>query len=86
MHYDLSTAVVMCIAKYIKRRKIQLKLQCASDEMNLIYAGPLGQQQQQQQQQCEQQQQQQQHHQFITLYISIYDFKFVRQIMLTIMD
>lgn len=84
MHYDLSTAVVMCIAKYIKRRKIQLKLQCASDEMNLIYAGPRGQQQQQQQQ-CEQQQQQQ-HHQFITLYISIYDFKFVRQIMLTIMD
>lgn len=84
MHYDLSTAVVMCIAKYIKRRKIQLKLQCASDEMNLIYAGPRGQQQQQQQ--CEQQQQQQQHHQFITLYISIYDFKFVRQIMLTIMD
>lgn len=83
MHYDLSTAVVMCIAKYIKRRKIQLKLQCASDEMNLIYAGPRGQQQQQQQ--CEQQQQQQ-HHQFITLYISIYDFKFVRQIMLTIMD
>lgn len=82
MHYDLSTAVVMCIAKYIKRRKIQLKLQCASDEMNLIYAGPRGQQQQQQ---CEQQQQQQ-HHQFITLYISIYDFKFVGQIMLTIMD